>query len=65
MGLEDPKYNSLHSMQGLENYQFLHALENGRPLTPDFEEAVKAHEIVEAIYTAAQERSEIRLPLEL
>jgi len=63
-GLDDPKYNSLHSMQGLQNYHFLRALENGESPHPGFDIAVKAHEVVEAIYLAAREGKEMRLPLE-
>jgi predicted dehydrogenase len=63
VGLNDPKYNSIHSGQGLENYHFLRALDMGTPTNPDFNVAVKAHEIVEAIYTAARENTEITLPL--
>jgi len=63
IGLNDPEYNSIHSAQGLENYHFLRALEAGIAPNPDFGVAVKAHEIVEAIYVAAHENSEITLPL--
>ncbi len=62
-GLEEPKYNPICSMQGLEDYHFLQALETGSPPTPDFGVAIKAHEIVEAIYVASRENSEITLPL--
>lgn len=61
-GLQEPKYNSLHSMQGLEDYHFLHALETGTEPQPDFGVAIKAHEIVEAIYAAARGNSEITFP---
>jgi len=62
-GMQDPKFNSLHSMQGLQNYRFLKALENGEDPRPDFGVALKAHEIVEAIYQAGRDNSVVRLPL--
>lgn len=62
-GLTDARYNSLHSGQGLEDYYFLHALETGTKTAPDFDIAIKAHEIVEAIYRSAQDDSEVSLPL--
>ncbi len=62
-GLTEPKYNSLHSMQALQNYHFLRALETGVEPQPGFDVAVKAHEIVEAVYEAARTNSEIQLPL--
>jgi predicted dehydrogenase len=62
-GLEQPKYNSLHSSQGLQNYHFLRALEKDDVPFPNFDVAVKAHEVVEAVYRAARSGSEIKLPL--
>jgi predicted dehydrogenase len=62
-GLTDARYNSLHSGQGLEDYHFLRALEAGIKPDPDFDVAIKAHEIVEAVYRSAQSGSEVRLPL--
>lgn len=63
VGLNRPQCNSLHSGQGLENYHFLRALENGEAPFPDFDVAVKAHEVVEAVYLAARNGAEIKLPL--
>lgn len=63
VGLDGQRYNSIHFMQGLEDYHFLQALQRGDAPHPDFGDAVKAHEIVEAIYLAAGNSSEIRLPL--
>ncbi|MBI5118330.1 Gfo/Idh/MocA family oxidoreductase [Candidatus Poribacteria bacterium] len=54
VGLQDAKYGSLHSAQGLEDYHFLRALEKGIAASPDFRVAVKAHEIVDAIYVSAR-----------
>ena len=62
-GLEGPKHNSLHSMYGLQDYHFLQALDAGTDPYPDFGVAVKAHEIVEAVYAAARSNSAVRLPL--
>jgi predicted dehydrogenase len=47
----------------VEDYHFLHAIKTGVPLKPDFDVAVKAHEIVEAIYRSARTNNEVRLPL--
>ncbi len=63
VGLSDPKYNSLHFGQGLQNYHFLKALQNGEAPQPDFNVAARAHEVVEAIYRAARNGEEINLPL--
>lgn len=63
VGMLDPKFNSLHSMQGLQDYHFLKALETGAEPQPDFSVAVKAHEIVEAIYEAGRSNTVVRLPL--
>ena len=62
-GIRDPRYNALHSMQGLQDYQFLKTLEAGDDPQPDFGAALKAHEIVEAIYESGRSNSEVRLPL--
>jgi predicted dehydrogenase len=64
VGMRDPKFNSLHSMQALQNYHFLKALAEGGAPRPTFDAALKAHEIVEAIYQAARTNSEVTLPLE-
>lgn len=64
-GLNKPKYNSLHSAQGMQDYHFLRALESGVSPGPDFGTAVKAHEIVEAIYLAARNGLDTKLPLQI
>jgi predicted dehydrogenase len=61
IGLADPKYNLIRSGQGLEDFHFLHALETRSPANPDFGVAIKAHEIIEAIYVSAREQSDIVL----
>ncbi len=63
VGLDEPAYGSLHFMQGLEDHHFLKSLETGAPPHPDFDTALKAHEIVEAIYRSAQGNTEVELPL--
>jgi predicted dehydrogenase len=63
IGLVGPEYNSLWFMQGLEDYHFLRALETGTAPYPDFGVALKAHEIVEAIYRSSKSNSRVRLPL--
>jgi predicted dehydrogenase len=63
VGLDDSKYNSLHSAQGIQDYHFLRALERGEEPQPNFDVAVKAHELVEAIYRAARNSAEVKLPL--
>jgi predicted dehydrogenase len=62
-GMRGPRYNSLHSMQGLQNYHFLKALDAGDNPQPDFGVAVKAHEVVEAIYKSGRTNEEVTLPL--
>jgi predicted dehydrogenase len=62
-GLAGSRYNSLHSMQGLQDYHFLRALETGATPEPDFEVAVRAHELVEAVYESDRNNCEIQLPL--
>jgi predicted dehydrogenase len=39
----------------LENYRFLQAVAADRPAFPDFETAVYAHRVVDAIYASARE----------
>jgi len=63
VGLAGSRYTSLHSMQGLQDYHFLHALETGATPHPDFEVGVRAHEIVEAIYESDRNNCEVQLPL--
>jgi predicted dehydrogenase len=60
-GISDPKFNSIHSMQGLQDYQFLKALEGGAEPSPDIGVALRAHEIVEAIYESARSSSLVKL----
>ena len=62
-GMHGPGYNSLHSMQGLQDYQFLKTLESDNDPQPDFGVAMKAHEVVEAIYESGRTNSEVKLPL--
>ncbi len=62
-GISDPKFNSICSMQGLQDYQFLKALEDGIEPGPDIGVALRAHEIVEAIYESARSNSLVELPL--
>jgi predicted dehydrogenase len=62
VGMQDPGFNSLHSMQGLQDYHFLKALEAGDDPQPDFGVALRAHEIVEAIYESGRSNSEVTLP---
>jgi predicted dehydrogenase len=61
--LDRPEHKPLHSAQGLEDYHFLKALESDVRPSPDFTVALKAHEVVEAIYRAAEDGREIELPL--
>ncbi|RJP14839.1 MAG: gfo/Idh/MocA family oxidoreductase [Candidatus Abyssobacteria bacterium SURF_5] len=63
VGLSDPRFNCLHSGQGIQDYHFLKALETGIKPYPDFGVAVKAHELVEAVYRAARNGADIKLPL--
>jgi predicted dehydrogenase len=51
------------SPQEVEDYLFLTALRDGRTPAPGFDEAVRAHEIVEAAYLSAREDRPVELPL--
>lgn len=64
IGLNRPEYNCLHSNQAIQNYHFLRALSNGDEPHPNFDVAVKAHEVVEAVYRSARNSAEVKLPLE-
>ena len=43
----------------LEDYEFLRAVNEGRPAFPDFETALRAHEVVDACYRSAREGREL------
>lgn len=55
MALEglNPADEDLRSLAGLGDRRFLEAVAQGRAATPSFEEALKAHELVDACYRSA------------
>jgi len=46
----------------LEDYSFLRAVSDDRPAWPDFDVAVQAHEVVDAIYASARQLRPIDVP---
>ncbi|HWQ27627.1 MAG TPA: Gfo/Idh/MocA family oxidoreductase [Dehalococcoidia bacterium] len=54
-GLEDDRLRSLAARYSLEDYAFLRAVSEERPSFPDFDTAVYAHRVVDAIYRSARE----------
>ncbi|MFN3421387.1 MAG: Gfo/Idh/MocA family oxidoreductase [Armatimonadota bacterium] len=42
---------------------FLDAIVNDKPAKPDFDDALKVHELMEAIYRSAQSGKWVKLPL--
>lgn len=54
-GIEDERLRSLAARYSLEDYAFLRAVSEDRPSFPDFETAVYAHRVVDAIYRSARE----------
>ena len=54
-GIEDERLRSLAARYSLEDYAFLRAVSEDRPSFPDFETAVYAHRVVDAIYHSAHE----------
>ncbi len=54
-GIEDERLRSLARRFSLEDYAFLAAVSEERPSFPDFDTAVYAHRVVDAIYRSARE----------
>ena len=54
-----PRDEDLRSLGGLCDRRFLECAAAGRPATPDFEQALAAHRVVEACYRSAAEGREI------
>jgi len=62
VGLNDPLYEEALSRHTLEDYFFLTSVAEGRAPFPDFETALAAHRLVDAIYrSAAGGGEEVRL----
>ena len=53
----DPAEEDLRSLAGLGDRRFLEAVLKGEPAKPSFEEALKAHELVDACYQSAASNS--------
>ncbi len=53
VGLNDPVYEEALSRHTLEDYFFLTSVAEGRDPFPDFEVALEAHRVVDAIYRSA------------
>lgn len=60
-GIEDERLRSLARRFSLEDYTFLKAVSEDRPSFPDFDTAVYAHRVVDAIYRSAREGRPIDL----
>ena len=54
-GLE-PADEDLRSLAGLGDRRFLESVARGEPAQPSFDEALRAHEIVDACYRSAASR---------
>jgi len=54
-----PEHNGMDYV--LENYRFLTAVSEDRPADPDFDEAVYAHRVVDAIYASARTGEPVEL----
>ena len=61
-GLSEPRYREALTKFALEDYFFLRDVAEGRRPFPDFEVAVRAHELVDAVYRSAAEGREVTLP---
>ncbi len=55
VGLRPELFDDAVSRYSLEDYFFLHALVEGRDCFPGFDVAVRAHELVDAVYRSAAE----------
>ncbi len=61
LGLPAETYLPALEKYSLEDYFFLRGVAEGRTLWPDFDAALRAHELVDAIYRSAAEGREIEL----
>jgi predicted dehydrogenase len=63
VGLSGAEYMEALTRYSLEDYFFLRDLAEGRRPFPDFEVALRAHELVDAVYRSAAGGREVALPL--
>jgi len=56
-----PRDEDLRSLGGLSDRRFLECVAAGRPATPSFEDALIAHQVVDACYRSAAEGREVRM----
>ncbi len=61
-GLSGPEHMEALTRYSLEDYFFLRDLTEGRTPSPGFEVALRAHELVDAVYRSAAEGREMLLP---
>jgi UDP-N-acetyl-2-amino-2-deoxyglucuronate dehydrogenase len=59
---DDERLRAAATRYSLEDYTFLKAVSEDRPAFPDFDVAVYAHEVVDAIYRSAREGRPVDLP---
>ena len=62
VGLSGPEYGEALTKFTLEDYFFLRDLAGGQRPFPGFEVALRAHELVDAVYRSAAEGREVALP---
>ena len=56
-----PRHEDLRSLGGLSDRRFLECALAGRPASPGFDDALIAHQVVDACYRSAAEGREVRL----
>jgi predicted dehydrogenase len=59
VGLAEPEHREALTSYSLEDYLFLRDLREGRKPSPGFEVALRAHELVDAVYRSAAEGREV------
>ena len=61
IGLTDPIYKEAPELYSLADLFFLKAVQEGKPAHPDFGLALRAHELLDAVYRSAESGQEVRL----
>jgi predicted dehydrogenase len=61
IGLTDPVYKEAPELYSLADLFFLKAVQEGRRAHPDFGPALRAHELLDAVYRSAESGQEVRL----
>jgi predicted dehydrogenase len=62
IGLTDPIFKEAPELYSLADHFFLKAVQEGKPAHPDFGLALRAHELLDAVYRSAESGREVRLP---